>query len=673
MNKAGLIGILAWAVLMGCRDRKPVNEQEEQKWYRETFDPVDKVLQYGADTALYIHDSIYHSLKKPHVIAEFGRYGFMHLLERRYRGNLERATSYIDSAIRYVEQHDLVAQYPQIYFSYLCVKGELELSRSNYNQAHEYYLKARQIASEYLTPCDVAAFSYSLGMVLYRQQKYMESLGYFKESFRLHDMCKPGWEVMYKRQEIADNIGLCYEKTGQYDSALMYFNKTLAIVEANKDTIPLPLRESIQGVVTGNIAKVYVAQNRLDTAIVLFKKSIALNARDGRDKADAGLVQAQLAEVYERQNRYPEMFAVLGQLKAGLDTLPNSRALLSWKRLMASYYLHTNQPLAELKYYKDFILMRDSIAKAEENTLKTDITRQMKEKEQELEIALLKKNNQLDKTYLLIAITLSVVALLVIGFIYYVFRKTTRLNKLISLQKEELLQLNNVKNKLFSIVSHDMRTPVNSLSSFIYLLENRAISQESLLAYAQQLKKSLGHTSGMMENLLNWAASQMQGFKPVIEQADLRDIADKVIGNTGDVAEEKQVTIVNDILPGTRASIDREMLQVVIRNLLTNALKFSHPGGRVILSAVAETGQKNMAIQITDNGIGMAEADVEKINSGHPEMLRSTTGTAREKGTGLGLYLSSVLTGMMKGRLQVKSETGKGTVFSVWLPVSQNG
>lgn len=668
MNRGVLTGILACIVFMGCKYQRPVNEPEEQKWYTETYEPANRVLKYGADTALNIYDSIYHSLKNPPAIAEFGRYDFLHIVERQLRGNPEKAALYIDSAIRYLERHDLETRYPQSYFNFLCVKGELALSQSNYNQAHEYYLKARQIASEYLTGCDVAAYSYSLGMVLYRQQKYTESLEYFKESFRLYGICSPGWGVMYKQQEIADNIGLCYEKTGEYDSALVYFNRTLAIVEANKDSIPVPLRESIQGVVTGNIAKIYVAQNHLDTAITLLKKSIALNAKDARERSDAELVQAQLAEVYESQHRYPEMLAMLQQLKTGLDTIPNVPALLSWKRLMAAYYLHTSQPLAELKYYKDFIIMRDSIARAEENTLKTDITRQIREKEQELEIALLKKNNQLDKTYLVIAVTLSGVAILVILFIYFIFRRTARLNKLISSQKEELVQLNNVKNRLFSIVSHDMRTPVNSLSSFIYLLENRTIPQESLLAYAQQLKKSLGHTSGMMENLLSWAASQLQGFKPVIEPTGLRDIADKVIGNTSGMAEEKKVTVLNEILPDARANIDREMLQVVIRNLLANAIKFSHPGGTVTVNAIQATDKREIAIRITDSGTGMAEADVEKVNSGHPEMLRSTSGTAREKGTGLGLYLSNVLTGMMNGRLQVKSDPGKGTIFSVWLP-----
>ncbi|MET0393226.1 MAG: tetratricopeptide repeat-containing sensor histidine kinase [Chitinophagaceae bacterium] len=668
MNRRILRGLLVCLFLAGCRDHKPVDEAYEQAWYRQTYDSVNQLLKYGADTAVYIYDSIYHSLEHPPEIARFGRYDFLHHMERQFRSNPEKAALYIDSAIRYLERHDLVAQYPKSYFDYLCSKGELALSQSNYNRAHEYYLKARQVASAYLTSCDIAAYCYSLGMVLYRQQKYRESLEYFKESDRQYATCRPSWPVMYKQQEIADNIGLCYEKIGEYDSALIYFNRTLTIIAASRDSIPLHIREAVEGVVTGNIAKVYVARNRLDTAAVLFKKSIALNIRPSRDWADAQLAQAQLAAVYGRQGRYPAMLDVLQQLKNGLDTLPNPPALLSWKQLMASYYLHTRQPLEELKYYKEFITLRDSLTRAEEHTLKTDITRQIREKEQELEIALLKKNNQLDKTYLLITAGLSVVAILVILFIYYIFRRTKRLNRLISAQKEELLQLNNVKNKLFSVVSHDMRTPVNSLSSFIYLLENRAVSQESLLAYSHQLKKSLGHTSEMMENLLNWAASQMQGFRPVIERTDILPLIEKVAGNISGLSAGKRVSIVNEVPPTTVAVIDRDMLQVIVRNLLSNAIKFSHPEGRVVISAIP-AGEGHIAIAVQDHGPGLPHAYVQKINSGNPELLRSTSGTAHEKGTGLGLYLCGIFAGMMNGRLQAQSKPGE-TIISVILPVS---
>ncbi|MET0393414.1 MAG: tetratricopeptide repeat-containing sensor histidine kinase, partial [Chitinophagaceae bacterium] len=557
--------------------------------------------------------------------------------------------------------------------------GELLLLQGNYSQSYDYYLRAKQWAAKYLTPCEIGDYSYNLGMVLYRQQKYTESAGSFKESFDQYGSCSRA--IAYKQQEVAGNIGLCYVKTRQYDSALAYFNKALAVVEQTHDPLPLYMREMAQAVAWGNLGKVYVARNSLDTAATLFKKSLAINGGKGYDKPDAQLVQAQLAEVYGRQNRYADMFTLLQQLKTGLDTMANPAATLSWNRLMAAYYKHAGQPLKEFRHYQAFITMRDSATHAENVLSQEDISRQVRDREQQLEIALLKKSNQLNKTYLLITVSLSVIALLVIAFIYYIFRKTARLNRLISVQKgeleqqkgaleqqkEELEQLNHVKNRLFSIISHDMRSPVNSLSSFIYLLEEGDISKASLLEYSYPLKKSLASTSAMMENLLSWAASQLQGFRPSVKSVAIREITATAIANTAGSAEEKGITVINDISPDIHAAADKYMLQVVLRNLLGNAIKYSHPAGVVTVGA-GHTGT-DVTIKVKDTGIGMTADQVSKINAAtHLQVLQDTMGTAGEKGVGLGVYLCATFIEMMKGTLQVESEPGKGTVFFVRLP-----
>jgi signal transduction histidine kinase len=669
MNRSVLIGILSCLSLMACRQNKPIREDQEMDWYSRTFGRTIATLFRGSvDSAVYEYDSIAHTLKNPPRAMSFLRYDFMHAVHAVMNDNA-KAVVYLDSAIGYLERNRLTTQYPTVYFGFLCRNGELALFQAKYNESYEYYLKAKQWAARHLTSCQIADYSYNLAMVLYRQQKYAESRNYFSESADQYTNCNRAVDIIaYKQQEIADNIGLCYVKTKQYDSALLWFNRALAIIEQNRDSLRPYHREMAQAVIWGNMAKVYVAQNGLDTAAHLFKKSIAVNARPGYARLDAQLVQAQLAQVYDRQNRYAEMFAVLQQLKKGLDTLTNVPAQLSWKELMTSYYQHTGQPLNELKFYRDYIRMRDSVNKTEENALKTDIPRQIKDREQELEIALLKKDNQLNKSYLVIAISLSAIAVLVVGFLYYIFRKTTRLNRLISAQKEELEQLNHVKNRLFSIISHDMRAPVSSLSSFIYLLEEGDISKASLLEYSYPLKKSLANTSAMMENLLNWAASQLQGFRPSVERAAIREIVEKAIANTAGSSEEKEITVINDIPAEILAGADRYMLQVVLRNLLSNAIKYSYPGGAVVVSA--ETGGAAIMIKIKDSGIGMAADQVRKINAAtHVQVLQDTIGTAGEKGIGLGIYLCRTFVEMMKGSLQVESEPGKGTVFFIRLPV----
>ena len=656
--------------LLACRHQKqkPVQEARELEAYFRTIEPAARPFAAAdADSAIYIYDSIVHSLQDSPVIFSFMRYDFMYSLNTLVTKDNGKAALYLDSAIRYLEHHRLTTQYPTVYFNALCRKAELALFQENYNQAYEYYLKAKQWAFANLTSCEVADYSYSLAMVLYRQQKYPESGSYFKESFEQYSACRrPVSAVAYRRQEIADNIGLCYVKTKQYDSALAWFDLALMVIQQHRDSLGFQ-QDMARAVIWGNMAKVYVALDKLDTAAALFKKSIATNLAKRYDNMDAQLAQAQLAEVYEKQNRYADMFTVLQQLRTGLDTLANPAATLSWKRLMSDYYRHAGRLPEEHRYYREYITMRDSIRDAETAALQTNVTQQIRDKEKELEIALLKKNNQLNKTYLLITISLAVIAVLIIAVFYYIFRKTARLNRQISAQKEELEQLNHVKNRLFSVISHDMRAPVNALSAFVTVLEETDQSKESLIRFSNQLKKKLAYTSGMMENMLNWAASQLQGFRPFLQRAGVREIAEKAIGNAAGLAEEKGIRLANEIPPAMTATIDRDMLQVVLRNLLSNAIKYSYPGAGVTISG-REAGPGRVIIQVCDKGAGMPADYVEKINSSDLEVLRSISGTSREKGTGLGIYLCRTFAVMMKGDLQVESGPGTGTLVSVALP-----
>ncbi|MET0393441.1 MAG: ATP-binding protein [Chitinophagaceae bacterium] len=663
-----LLLLIPGVLWVACRHKEPARETGDLAMLIKKMDPAHEAYYRGKiDSVIYLLDSVFPGPDK-HPVVIVKRYELQYAIAFNVRKDIDHAVLYIDSAISYMEENKLTVRYPLQYFDILCRKGELELSRSNYNQSYQYYLVAKQWASLYLSDCEMGEFTYNLGIVMYRQQNYMKSRNYFRESMSLYAHCERGEVVINKRQELADNIGLCYYNTREYDSAMYYFRQALAILDANKASIQPRLLEIAQGVIFGNMAKVYVAQNKLDTAAGLLKKSVALNARFWHDLADAQLSQAQLADVYRKQERYAAMKEVLQQLKKGLDTVYNRPADLAWRRLMAAYYRNTGKAVAASDYYEAYISLRDSISDAERRFLKTDIIRQMEDKDQKMQITLLTKDNQLNRIYLIIAIALSVIAVLVILFVYYNFRKTARLNKLISLQKEELEQLNRVKNKMFSVVSHDMRSPVNSLTAFIHLLERGRVSQESLIDYSQTLKKKLDATSGMMENLLNWAASQLEGFRAYIERREIRTITDKAVAGVAGLAGEKQVNIDNRVGAEVMAAIDTDMLEVVVRNLLSNAVKYSYPGGTVVISAAVSAVGDQVMLQVQDEGTGMSPEYVETINSGSLLLLRSTGGTGQEKGTGLGIYLCQVFVQMMQGSLQAESIPGRGTLVVVALP-----
>ena len=270
-----------------------------------------------------------------------------------------------------------------------------------------------------------------------------------------------------------------------------------------------------------------------------------------------------------------------------------------------------------------------------------------------------------------LSIFLGVLAIFVFAgafFIYESRKKTVKLNRQVSEQKTALEELVRVKDRIFSVVSHDMRGPVNNLLAFSTVLEQEDISKEQLQLYLQQIRGTLNHTSSLVENLLNWSASQMSGFIPVIEPVDISSAVQHTLTGLQKPIHDKQLTLVNTLAPGLCIKGDRHMTELIIRNLLTNAVKFSQKGGKLELAA--HMADNEVVLSIKDNGVGMDAGKVAIINSTSVGALESTMGTAREKGTGLGLMLSKHFARLMGGNIAVDSNPGKGSSFYVSLPVS---
>lgn len=298
-----------------------------------------------------------------------------------------------------------------------------------------------------------------------------------------------------------------------------------------------------------------------------------------------------------------------------------------------------------------------------EQQLKAKIDKQIKDKQIDLQKSQLRFNEKVNIFLGVLALILFTGAL----FVFYSQRKTAKLNKLVSEQKLELEKLGRVKDRIFSVVSHDMRTPVNSLISFIQLLEGGNINQEKLTKYAGNLKNTLGYTSTMMENLLNWASSQMQGFKPVLEKFDVQLSAQEVINSMEAIAAQKGIQLKNEIDKETFCFADQNMSALVLRNLISNAIKFTPNNGTVIIKA--EQQANRIFIKINDTGVGLSDQQILEFNQfGYQETGKSTLGTNKEKGTGIGLVLCKTFVSMMNGSLQVKSEANHGSEFTLSLP-----
>lgn len=250
-------------------------------------------------------------------------------------------------------------------------------------------------------------------------------------------------------------------------------------------------------------------------------------------------------------------------------------------------------------------------------------------------------------------------------------KKVAERTRKIEAQRDQLAKLNHTKDKLFSILAHDLINPFNSILGFSGLLYNNLDSydKKKIRKMLYSIHHQSKNTFELLENLLDWAKSQIKQieFNPVGRQ--LKELINEVIEQTFTAAtEEKNISILTDIPENLTVYADHHMLQIILRNLINNAVKFTHPGGSVMIKVSRE--KSHICISVSDTGIGMDEETKSKIFDGF--FNETTPGTGNEKGTGLGLVLCKEFVEKHGGRIWAESETAKGSCFYFTLPYKQS-
>lgn len=232
-------------------------------------------------------------------------------------------------------------------------------------------------------------------------------------------------------------------------------------------------------------------------------------------------------------------------------------------------------------------------------------------------------------------------------------------------KNQELKRINNIKDKFFSIIAHDLRSPFQALLNYSNLLatEIESLSQEEIVQFNKGLNEILNNVYNLLENLLNWSMMQrgMIEFMPV--SIELNDVLNKTIEVVKHIAVEKNISISNRVESGNIVYADLNMLRSILQNLIMNAVKFTPNGGQVIITSANKNGF--VEVSVKDNGIGI---NLEKSHDlfGFISLFTSE-GTSGEKGTGLGLPLCKEFIEKIGGKIRVESELGKGSKFTFTL------
>lgn len=240
---------------------------------------------------------------------------------------------------------------------------------------------------------------------------------------------------------------------------------------------------------------------------------------------------------------------------------------------------------------------------------------------------------------------------------------------IIELRKSEQKQreLNATKDKLFSIIGHDLRGPIGGFKSLLQLLISGydLSNTESLMKMLKVTHKSASSTHELLENLLEWAKSQRNEivFTPI--QLNLFSVISQTSELFKDICNTKEISIINNVLPDTNVLADKNMLMTLLRNLISNALKFSPNGKQIIITATEN--ESEVVVTVKDEGVGIRAEDIAKLFDDSEQF--TTYGTNGEKGSGLGLMLCKEFVERNGGAISVKSEISKGSSFIFTLPI----
>ncbi|MBN8680465.1 MAG: HAMP domain-containing histidine kinase [Chitinophagales bacterium] len=252
--------------------------------------------------------------------------------------------------------------------------------------------------------------------------------------------------------------------------------------------------------------------------------------------------------------------------------------------------------------------------------------------------------------------------LLIGGYLFWQLRKS---RGLLQVQNTALAELNATKDKFFGIIAHDLRNPLSAFQGIgeqlNFYLEKGDTAK--LRFISTNIAKSATNLNGLLDNLLSWALMN-RGMIPY--QPEPLNVAQETTANLAiheNAAQAKSIQLENHIAPDLQILADRNAFQAILRNMIANAIKFTHPGGRVCLTGEAKDGK--VLIRIADTGVGMAAEKLEKVFSLDK---RSEHGTAGEKGAGLGLLLCKELVALNNGAMTAESVVGAGSTFTISLP-----
>ncbi len=415
----------------------------------------------------------------------------------------------------------------------------------------------------------------------------------------------------------------------EYKKATNYLNQAFAYYNGTRYELGLMYATMMMG-------KIEKKKGDAEKALVFFNNALAAAKKTGHQDTE-NYIYSMLAQTMGNAGHFKEAYAY----ELAFEKLRDEIMQAATKRNIADL---------EIKY---------------QSTQKDEEIKLLNEKTQFKDIQI---NDQRRERWFLVVI---VVFLVILAFVllrsYTQKRHSNRLlqekNEALSLLNGQLNEANSSKTKLFSILSHDLRTPVSSLFQFLTIQRDHSnkLSNEQSRQNNERIIKSAANLLDSMEDLLIWSKSQMEAFTPDISKVDACDLIDRTINLHKQFAEERNILLERDCIPGIAVYTDINFFSVILRNLVSNAIKFTPAEGRITISAGKQAAQ--VYFKVVDTGPGLTEEQLAHIFEWN---------SIRSSKSGFGLKLAKEFIIQLGGEIHVNTILGHGTAFTVYLPEFTN-
>lgn len=571
----------------------------------------------------------------------------------------------MDEAIRFgnkIIEDENLSEYPKTEMQIYNQLGQAYFSRQNYPLTYTCFLHALSVGKEKNNVYYIFRMNMNLGTMFNLLEDYNEAQNFYKDA----QVAAQKLNDDNATAMISSNLAYLYIQQEKFKEAQTLLQESISYFKKHNNELWLAFSYA-------TIGQLYVKTNKFNEANTNYLKALnshnSINDIKGEADIYFGLAKAQfmlknISASEEYAFKSLELYKTF-KLNTGLEKV---------YRLLYEIKKEQNMISQSLEYLELTEKLANDISKEKNRRNLTMVNAKLnyEKKKEALEAKNVQELNQ-QRKYVKWALTALAILFIIVLISLSVNKREKLLNKKLESQaiilnksQKELTAINKNKDRLFSIIGHDLRGPIISLKELLKFYLEDPDGKTYFEKFAPQLKDELDQVQFTMDNLLHWGKAQMKGNQINPESIHIKQELDIILQLYKNELQKKSIQLFTDIKESHKAFVDWDQFNIIFRNLISNAIKFTPNKG--LIKILTQENKDTIFIKVIDNGVGMSKEAIKNIFFDNEHF--TTYGTNREKGTGIGLRLVREMVLMNKGNINVESTPDQGSIFSVELPIN---